>query len=395
MKSIKFFDEKLDVKNKKIILRTDFNVPIINNEIKEKTRIDLIIPFIQKLLSKKAKIILISHLGRPINNKDIKFSLKPIYEYLKKKFGNISFFTGLINNNIVKEIDPLKKSEIIMLENMRFNPGEMKNEDTFAKNLSSLGDIYINEAFSCSHRKQASIHKIANFMKNCFAGPQFRKEIESINLILKNKKKPVTCIIGGSKVSTKIGVLKSLLKLADNIIVVGAMANNFIAYKGYKIGTSLIEKGTKEIIEELYNYSFKNNCKLIIPEDSCVSNDRNGKSTYKNLNQIADDEMILDIGKKIIIKILKLIDSSKTIFWNGPAGYFENKNFSDGTISIAKKISENTEKKILLSIVGGGDTISAIKNNNINLNFTHLSTAGGAFLELIEGKNLPGVEVLK
>ena len=395
MKSIKFFDEKLDVKNKKIILRTDFNVPIINNEIKEKTRIDLIIPFIQKLLSKKAKIILISHLGRPINNKDIKFSLKPIYEYLKKKFGNISFFTGLINNNIVKEIDPLKKSEIIMLENMRFNPGEMKNEDTFAKNLSSLGDIYINEAFSCSHRKQASIHKIANFMKNCFAGPQFRKEIESINLILKNKKKPVTCIIGGSKVSTKIGVLKSLLKLADNIIVVGAMANNFIAYKGYKIGTSLIEKGTKEIIEELYNYSFKNNCKLIIPEDSCVSNDRNGKSTYKNLNQIADDEMILDIGKNTIIKILKLIDSSKTIFWNGPAGYFENKNFSDGTISIAKKISENTEKKILLSIVGGGDTISAIKNNNINLNFTHLSTAGGAFLELIEGKNLPGVEVLK
>ena len=395
MKNIKFFDEKLDVKNKKIILRTDFNVPIINNEIKEKTRIDLIIPFIQKLLSKKAKIILISHLGRPINNKDIKFSLKPIYEYLKKKFDNISFFTGLIDNNIVKEIDQLKKSEIIMLENMRFNPGEMKNEDTFAKNLSSLGDIYINEAFSCSHRKQASIHKIANFMKNCFAGPQFRKEIESINLILKNKKRPVTCIIGGSKVSTKIGVLKSLLKLVDNIIVVGAMANNFIAYKGYKIGTSLIEKGSKEIIEEIYNYSFKNNCKLIIPEDSCVSNDRNGKSTYKNLDQIADDEMILDIGKNTIIKILKLIDSSKTIFWNGPAGYFENKNFSDGTISIAKKISKNTEKKILLSIVGGGDTISAIKNNNISLNFTHLSTAGGAFLELIEGKNLPGVEVLK
>ena len=177
MKSIKFFDEKLDVKNKKIILRTDFNVPIINNEIKEKTRIDLIIPFIQKLLSKKAKIILISHLGRPINNKDIKFSLKPIYEYLKKKFGNISFFTGLINNNIVKEIDPLKKSEIIMLENMRFNPGEMKNEDTFAKNLSSLGDIYINEAFSCSHRKQASIHKIANFMKNCFRDHNLEKKL--------------------------------------------------------------------------------------------------------------------------------------------------------------------------------------------------------------------------
>tara|TARA_Y100001970_G_C14111893_1_gene791345 strand:- start:108 stop:1295 length:1188 start_codon:yes stop_codon:yes gene_type:complete len=395
MKNIKFFDEKLDVENKKIILRTDFNVPIINNEIKEKTRIDLIIPFIQKLLSKKAKIILISHLGRPDNNKDIKFSLKPIYEYLKKKFDNISFFTGLINNNIVKEIDPLKKSEIIMLENMRFNPGEMKNDEAFAKNLSSLGDIYINEAFSCSHRKQASIHKIANFMKNCFAGPQFRKEIESINIILKNKKRPVTCIIGGAKVSTKIGVLKSLLKLVDNIIVVGAMANNFIAYKGYKIGTSLVEKGSKEIIEELYNYSLKNNCKLIIPEDSCVSNDRNGKSTYKNLDQIADDEMILDIGKNTIMKILKLIDNSKTIFWNGPAGYFENKNFSDGTISIAKKISENTEKKILLSIVGGGDTISAIKNNNINLNFTHLSTAGGAFLEFIEGKNLPGVEVLK
>ncbi len=395
MNSIKFFDEKLNVENKKIILRTDYNVPIINEDIKEKTRIDLTIPFIKKLVSKKAKIILISHLGRPTNNDDNNFSLKPVYKYLKKYLNNISFFEGLIDKNIRQKIDLLNKSEIIMLENIRFNPGEMSNEDEFAKNLSSIGEIYINEAFSCCHRKQASVHKIASFVKKCFAGPQFKKEVESINLILKNKKKPVTCIVGGSKVSTKIGVIKSLIKLSDNIVIVGAMANNFIAYNSHNVGSSLLEKGSDKIIEKLYSYSLKNDCKIVIPEDCCVSNDRSGKSICKDLGQVADNEMILDIGKKTIFNILKIIDNSKTVFWNGPAGYFENENFLSGTISIAKKISENTKNKNLLSIVGGGDTVSAISNSKINYRFTHLSTAGGAFLEFIEGKNLPGVEVLK
>ena len=283
--------------------------------------------------------------------------------------------------------------EVLLIENIRFFKEEENDDENFAKNLSKLGDFYINEAFSCSHRKQASLHKITKYIDS-YGGPLLEKEIQSINLILKNKKEPVTSIIGGSKVSTKINVLLNLIQNVNNLIIVGAMANNFLKFKGFNVGLSLLEKGTEKIINDIYAVAEKNNCNIIIPVDCIVSNNLNGSPKHKSINEITSEDMVLDIGKKTVDLINKTVENSKTVFWNGPAGYFENKNFSNGTIAIAKKIGENTQSKSLISIVGGGDTLAAIKNTDYQKLFTHLSTAGGAFLESLEGKQLPGVKVL-
>ena len=239
------------------------------------------------------------------------------------------------------------------------------------KNLSKLGDFYVNEAFSCSHRKQASLHKITNYIDS-YGGPLLDKETQSINLIIKNKKKPVTSIIGGSKVSTKINVLLNLSKNTNNLIIVGAMANNFLKFNGYNVGASLLEKGTEDIIKRIYSSSEKNNCNIIIPIDCVVSNDLNGLPKPKSLNKIKSEDIILDIGEKTIELINKTVERSKTVFWNGPAGYLKIKIFLKGTLSIAKKISsDNTETKSLISIVGGGDTIAALKNVGLE-KFLHI-----------------------
>ena len=396
MEKIRRFTENVDIKNKRVLLRSDFNVPLIKDAIQDKTRIDLSIPFIQGLLKKEAKILLISHLGRPKNEKDTNLSLKPIFKYLQEKIENkIHFYSDKITNDTKERISFLNSSEIIFFENIRFNEGEIKNDENFAKNLSSIADIYINDAFSCSHRMQASVHKIAKFVKNSYAGPMLMKEISAIDMVMSNKKNPTTCIIGGSKVSTKLGVIISLIKKVDNLIIVGAMANNFVKFEGNNVGKSLIENDSDKMIKEVFDKAKKNNCEVITPLDFVVSETMNGDAKFKDHDKIADNEIILDIGSKTIEKICNIIDISKTVLWNGPAGFFENKNFSKGTISIAEKISINTKSRSLISIVGGGDTVSAVKNNDISINFTHLSTAGGAFLEYIEGKNLPGVEVLK
>ncbi len=396
MEKIRSFADNIDVTNKKVILRSDFNVPITNNIIQDKTRINLSLPFIKNLIDRKAKLLLISHLGRPKNDKDMNFSLKPVFNYLKEKIkDNIYFHPEKIVNETKDKISFLNSGEMIFFENIRFNNGEVENDDSFAKIISSLGDIYINDAFSCSHRKQSSIHKITKYIKYSYAGPLLMKEIASINMVLNAKKKPITCIIGGSKISTKIGLIISLIKKVDNLIIVGAMANNFIKFKGNKIGNSLIEESTEKIIREIYDKAINHDCEILIPLDVAVSENIEGKANFKELNKLENNERILDIGPITIKKINKIIDKSKTVLWNGPAGYFENSEFANGTISIAKKIAHNTSAASLISIVGGGDTLSAIKNKGLNLNFTHLSTAGGAFLEYIEGKNLPGLEVLK
>jgi phosphoglycerate kinase len=320
----------------------------------------------------------------------------PIYKYLKEKIdSNVYFFMGAIDNETKNKSSYLKSGEILLIDNIRFFKGENENDDDFAKKLASLGDIYINDAFSCSHRKQASIHKITKFINESFGGPLLKKEIEAINLVIKSKKNPVTCIIGGSKISTKINVISQLMQIANNIIIVGAMANNFLLFKGHKVGKSLIEKGAEKIIDNIYSNSIKKNCKIIIPIDCNVSQNFMGSSNYQNINSIKSDDIILDIGPETIKNVESIIDNSNTVLWNGPAGYFENKNFATGTNSIAKKISENTIKKSLISVIGGGDTISAINKIENKLSFTHLSTAGGAFLEYLEGKDLPGLSVLK
>ena len=396
MDKINFFPENLEIQNQKIILRLDLNVPLKDKIIQDDTRITLCLPFIKKLVEKKARIIIISHLGRPKGVKDPELSLIPVYKYLKKSLNtNIYFFMGNLDNEVQEKFSHLKESEIILLENIRYFKEEGHDDEDFSKKLGSLGDIYINDAFSCSHRKQASIHNITKFIKKSYAGPLLKKEIEAINLVVQNKKEPVTCIIGGSKISTKINVILNLIEKVNNLIIVGAMANNFFVYKNFKVGKSLIEENTKEIIETIYKKAKENNCDILIPEDCVVSKSFTGSGENKNLNTIQDDEIILDIGLRTIKNICHKIEKSNTILWNGPAGYFENESFMVGTLSIANAISKYTIEKSLISILGGGDTLAAINKSKNKLSFTHLSTAGGAFLEYLEGKDLPGLCVLK
>ena len=396
MGEINFFPDDLEIKDQKIILRLDLNVPIKDKVIKDDTRITLCLPFINRLIEKKAKIIIISHLGRPkgINVPDL--SLIPIYKYLKDALKtNVYFFRGTFDGETKEKFSHLKGGEVILIENIRFFKEETEDDQDFSKKLGELGDIYINDAFSCSHRKQASVYSITKFVKKSYAGPLFKKEITAINLIIKNKKEPVTCIIGGSKISTKINVITNLLKKVNNIVIVGAMANNFFVHKNLKVGKSLIEKNTKEIIANIYKKAEEHNCKILIPEDCMVGTDFEGTGKNKNLDEIQENEIILDIGFNTIKKIQKKINESNTVLWNGPAGYFENKNFLKGTLSIAENISKNTIEKSLISILGGGDTLAAINKSDDKLTFSHLSTAGGAFLEYLEGKDLPGISVLK
>ncbi len=396
MGEINFFPDDLEIEDQKIILRLDLNVPIKDKVIKDDTRIILCIPFINKLIERKAKIIIISHLGRPKGTEVPELSLMPIYKYLKNALKtNVYFFKGAFDNETNKKFSHLKGGEVILIENIRFFKEETTDDEVFSEKIGKLGDIYINDAFSCSHRKQASVHNITKFIKKRYAGPLLQKEISAINLVIENKKEPVTCIIGGSKISTKINVISSLIKKINNLIIVGAMANNFFVYKNFKVGKSLIEQNTKDIIEDIYVKAKINNCEILIPDDCMVGTKFDGLGKNKKLNEVQDNEIILDIGINTIKNIKEKIDQSNTVLWNGPAGYFENKNFSKGTLSIAENISKNTIEKSLISVLGGGDTLAAIKKSKSKLSFSHLSTAGGAFLEYLEGKDLPGISVLK
>jgi phosphoglycerate kinase len=396
MGEINFFPDDLEIKDQKIILRLDLNVPIKDKVIKDDTRITLCLPFINRLIEKKAKIIIISHLGRPKGNNIPELSLIPIYKYLKGVLKtNMFFFRGALDSETNEKFSHLKGGEVILLENIRFFREETEDDQSFSKKLADLGDIYINDAFSCSHRKQASVHSITKFVKKSYAGPLLKKEISAINLVIKNKKEPVTCIIGGSKISTKINVITNLIKKVNNLVIVGAMANNFFLHKNFRVGKSLVEENTKSIVEDIYKKAKNNNCEILIPEDCMVGIDFDGTGENKNIEEIKDNEIILDIGKNTIKNIKKKIDQSNTVLWNGPAGYFENDSFSKGTMSIAENISENTIKRSLISVLGGGDTLAAINKSKNKLSFSHLSTAGGAFLEYLEGKDLPGISILK
>jgi len=316
MSDLKIFSSDISVSGKRVIVRLDLNVPINNSKIDDDTRIKVIEPFVNKLIENKAKVILLSHLGRPKGKVVSGLSLKPIFDYLEKKLnGKIYFYQEKIDSKAVDASNKLKPGEVLLFENIRFFKEEEGDEETFAKNLSRLGDIYINEAFSCSHRKQASIHKITRFIDS-YGGPLLEKEIQSVNLIIKNKKKPATCIIGGSKVSTKINILSSLSKKADNLVIVGAMANNFLKCKGINVGKSLIEEGSENIVKNINTLAAKNKCNIVIPVDWNTSSSVNGDPVYKSLKDMGSEDMILDVGKNTIDLISKTIDNSNTVFWN-------------------------------------------------------------------------------
>lgn len=392
MKSIK---EEVNLGNKKILLRLDLNVPIVDNKIMDTTRIDKILPTLEFLINQNTNIIIISHVGRPKGKIVSELSLKLICEELSKKLDqNIKLVSKNVKEINLKELFDNNDERIIMLENIRFYSEEEKNDEQFAKHLATLADIYVNDAFSCSHRAHASIDEITNFLPS-YSGLQFDQEVNALKKITSEIKKPITCIIGGSKVSTKINIIKNLMPKFDNIIIVGGMANNIIKYMGNNIGKSLYEENSDKIIEEILLLSETTNCKIIYPKDVVVGKNLDGDPQIKELNEIFSDEMILDIGPKTVDNIINIIDKSSTILWNGPAGYFENPKFADGSIKIAKKMIENNKSDIIYSVAGGGDTVSLINSLNAINNFNFVSTAGGAFLEYLEGKKLPGIRALK
>ena len=382
-----------DLDQKILLLRLDLNVPIRNEKIQDFNRIDKILPTIKFLLKRKAKIILISHVGRPMGKKDSKFSLKPISKSLSAK---LSENVRLIDQDIfeIKKNDIFKKNEkIVMLENIRFYKEEEQNDLVFSKKLASLGDLYVNEAFSCSHRNHASVSQITKHIDS-YAGINLALELEALKKITSEITKPTTCLIGGSKISTKIKIIRNLITKFNNIIIVGAMANNIIKFKGHEIGKSLYEKNCDEIIEEIFILGKKNNCNIVFPEDVSVGKNYKDSSQNKDINKIAKDDLILDIGSKTIRKIINLIKNSKTILWNGPAGYFENDNFATGSFELAREISNQTKSGNIFSVIGGGDTVSVINKLKLFNDFNFVSTAGGAFLEYLEGKDLPVIKSL-
>ena len=383
-----------DLNQKKVLLRLDLNVPLKDGVITDQTRIDKILPIIKFLISNNSKIIIISHVGRPKGKKNKDLSLKPICENLEKK---VQRKISIINEDIfkLKKEDLFKdpNDQIVFLENIRFYEEEENNDASFAKRLAQLADLFVNDAFSCSHRSHASLCKITEFLPS-FAGLQLEAEINALKKVTTEIKKPITCIIGGSKISTKIGIIKNLIPKFNNIIIVGGMANTILSYKGNQIGKSIKEENCEQIIDEIFKISKSHFCKIIYPEDVLVGKHMNDSSQIKELNKIKNDDLILDIGPKTIDKIQKIIEISETVLWNGPAGYFENPNFANGSYEIAKAIIKKNKDKSIFSVVGGGDTVAVINSLNIKNKFNFVSTAGGAFLEYLEGKNLPGISAL-
>ncbi len=391
MNSIK---DQENLSQKKILLRLDLNVPLKDGIITDETRINKIVPIINFLIEKKSKIIIISHVGRPNGKINKILSLKPICENLQKK---IKKNIRLLDDNIfqLNKDDLFKNPEdqIVFLENIRFYKEEEKNDTSLAKHLASFADFYVNDAFSCSHRAHTSVCKITEFLPS-FAGLQLETEINALKKVTTEIKKPITCIIGGSKISTKIGIIKNLIPKFDNIIIVGGMANNIISYKGNNIGKSIKEENCVSEIKEIFENSKDHLCEISYPEDVLVGKSINDKPKVKELDNINDDDLILDIGPKTIKKIKDIIKTSKTVLWNGPAGYFENPHFAKGSYEIAKAIIQKNKDSSIYSVVGGGDTLALINQINVVHNFNFISTAGGAFLEYLEGKELPGIKAL-
>ena len=280
-----------------------------------------------------------------------------------------------------------------MLENIRFNKEEEANDNEFAKKISDLGDIFVNDAFSCSHRSHASIDAITKYIPSYF-GLQISQEINALEKITNKIEKPVSLVIGGSKISTKFKIINNLIKKFDNIIIVGGMANTILKHIGKNVGKSICENDSKDLVKEIFENAKKYNCKVIIPNDVIVSKSLDGEGKAKDIDEIMDDEMILDIGTKTILSIEKVINISKTVLWNGPAGYFENPNFQNGTKKILEAISKRTMNENIFSVAGGGETVAAINKFKKSKSLTFISTAGGAFLEYLEGKTLPGIKAL-
>tara|TARA_B100000700_G_scaffold88936_1_gene100332 strand:+ start:1516 stop:2715 length:1200 start_codon:yes stop_codon:yes gene_type:complete len=388
--------KKLEDRNKTVLVRFDLNVPLDEVSGKVNDRLTRIKNTINQLQELNSKIVILSHLGRPkgINNKDL--SLSKIIDQLEEVLNSkINFINDCIGDEVKKKINSFNQSSIILLENCRFHKGEEENNLEFAKKLSELADVYVNDAFGCVHRSHASVDAITQYMPS-FVGNLLDEELTNLHNITEDPQSPSITILGGSKISTKISVLKNLSIKMDSIVICGGMANNFLAYNGHDIKDSLIEKDVDNLIKEIISHAEKNNCKLITPIDVVTATEirKNTKIYISSVDQIKDGTMILDIGPKTIDVIENELNKSKSVFWNGPAGVFETKPFDNGTSQIAYLIAKKSANKLLQSFAGGGDTIAALELAGVKNKFSYVSTGGGALLELLEGKKLPGLVAL-
>ncbi len=388
--------KKITEKNKTILIRFDLNVPLNSIDDYISDRIIRIKKPILNLLNGNNKVIILSHLGRPKGKIRDELSLQQVVPQLERVLEKkINFLPDCIGKEIKDKINSLENGTIILLENCRFYKEEEENDHDFAKQLSELADLYINDAFACSHRAHASIDAISNFMPS-YCGDLLEEEIINLQEVIHDPLGPALTIIGGSKISTKIAVLKNLSKKMDTIVIAGGMANNFLRYHGYNIQSSLNEENVDHLIEEIINFSAKNNCRLVLPVDVVTANKISDKADVKecDIDNIEEQNMILDVGKNTVELIKQEISKSKTVFWNGPLGVFETSPFDKGTVEIANFIGNLTENNKIRSFAGGGDTISALDLARVKDKFSYVSTGGGALLELIEGKKLPGLVAL-
>jgi phosphoglycerate kinase len=388
--------DDLTVKGKRVLVRADLNVPVADGKVTDATRIERQAPTIRELADKGAKVIVLSHFDRPKGKVVPSMSLKILVEPLSKAVGrNVAFAEDCIGPTAEKAVAALKDGDVLLLENTRFHKGEEDNDPAMAKQLAALGDIFVNDAFSAAHRAHASTEGVARLLPNA-AGRSMQAELEHLQKALGNPERPLMAVVGGAKVSTKIALLENLVKRVETLVIGGAMANTFLAAEGINIGKSLYEPDHLETARKVIHMANESGAVILLPTDVVVAKEFKQGAAHRTVPvaQISADEMVLDVGSDSIKAFAKRLLTTRTLVWNGPFGAFETAPFDKGTVAAAQKVAALTREGKLLSVAGGGDTVAALAHAGVEDDFTYVSTAGGAFLEWLEGKELPGVEAL-
>lgn len=397
MASFKTLDDMGDITGKRVLVRVDLNVPMADGKVTDATRIERIAPTVTELSNKGAKIILLAHFGRPKEGPTPEFSLQPIAEAVAGVLGkSVSFATDCIGEAASKAVSEMADGSILLLENTRFHKGEEKNDPAFTEALAQNGDIFVSDAFSASHRAHASTEGLARHLP-AYAGRTMQAELDALEKGLGAPVKPVVAIVGGAKVSTKIDLLMNLVKKVDALVIGGGMANTFLAARGTNVGKSLCEHDLAATAKQIMIEAATAGCAIVLPSDGVVAREFKAGAANETvaIDSCPADAMILDAGSKTIEAINQWIDRAATLVWNGPLGAFEIEPFDRATVAVAQHAAARTKEGKLVSVAGGGDTVAALNHAGVADNFTYVSTAGGAFLEWMEGKPLPGVDVLK
>ncbi len=389
--------DDLDVRGKRVLLRADLNVPLKDGVVTDATRIERLAPTIEALIEKGAKVVVVSHFGRPEGRADPALSLRPLIAPLKKAIGgrDVAFAADCIGEEAKRVVMALRPGQVALLENLRFHKGEEANSPDFAQALAELGDVYVDDAFSAAHRAHASIAALAGLLPAA-AGRLMEAELSALNSALDRPVRPVMALIGGAKVSTKLDLLRFITGKVDVLAIGGAMANTLLFAEGTEVGRSLCERDMADNARHLLALARERNCRVILPEDAVVAAEiAPGTATRAALiDAVPSDMMILDVGPKTVDRIAAALDEVRTLVWNGPLGAFETPPFDQATVAVAKKVAALTRAGSLLSVAGGGDTVAALAVAGVTEELSYISTAGGAFLEWLEGRELPGVAAL-